>query len=435
MRRITIRTLPAVIALSGCASPVVQSRLADPTLIESGLAYALPLARLQLVAQRKMVDAEEVTAAIKAAADATAAVEAATKRLVQAEAALKDAKDSLAATPAEGKEELTKQLAIAQAWFDVLTKRLANAKAAEKKAHEQRDLLSGNVGKWVDSASLAFLPNVPDNSARFIALHNASAARDDALKIGVKDGLLSSSSATTTDQTPAILINLAGAASLPKASASRTLSVVNKEKNVAPDAKATECEPFQASFVFDPTNKDRVNGVKAALLKRSNGTMRLEVAGLSDATPAVVEPKKDYGGYLYRPARAISASVLPTTAKSNCFPSVQTALVQISSVVPDSSSTLVLPVTAAALVKSKVEHTFKDGMPVELSIDKPSELVAFSSLPLDLAKAVISVPASLIKVRVDYDSQATALAEGRLKLLNAQIALKKAQDAMDAAEP
>ena len=47
---------------------------------------------------------------------------------------------------------------------------------------------------------------------------------------------------------------------------------------------------------------------------------------------------------------------------------------------------------------------------------------------------MVEVPASIVKLRVDYDSQAVALTQNQTKLLNAQVDLLKAQDALRDAE-
>lgn len=90
--------------------------------------------------------------------------------------------------------------------------------------------------------------------------------------------------------------------------------------------------------------------------------------------------------------------------------------------------------TAGPFTKNTFNFAFKDGMPTELNIDRPSEFLSLSALPLEVLKAMISVPAS-IKLRVDHDSQTTALVQGQTAGFNADLARLAAQRAWDDAMP
>ncbi|MDP3610231.1 MAG: hypothetical protein Q8R98_00100, partial [Rubrivivax sp.] len=98
---------------------------------------------------------------------------------------------------------------------------------------------------------------------------------------------------------------------------------------------------------------------------------------------------------------------------------------------PDASTLFVTPVTAAAFTKVSNKHTFKDGMLVEVSLDKPSVVAAVASLPVEILKALVSIPASIIKLRVDYESQSEALATTQANVLKAQVDLLNAQKALE----
>ena len=73
-------------------------------------------------------------------------------------------------------------------------------------------------------------------------------------------------------------------------------------------------------------------------------------------------------------------------------------------------------------------------MPVSFTADKPSQLAAVARLPVEILKAIVEVPASILKLRVDYDSQAVALTETQTKRLKAQVDLLKAQQALQDAQ-
>ena len=112
----------------------------------------------------------------------------------------------------------------------------------------------------------------------------------------------------------------------------------------------------------------------------------------------------------------------------------EVAYISISTVVPDSQTLFTLPVLAGAFTKSKLDFVFKDGTPVSMSSDQPSQLAALARLPVDILKAMLEVPTSLIKLRIDYDNQGASLTDAQTKQLKAQLDLLKAQQALKAAQ-
>lgn len=441
--------LGAAVVATGCASAIVQSvPVSDNKRPQVGLVYALPKAQLRFVAQRKQVDAEEVAAAAKAAADAAAALGLAQKREAEAKSRAKDTADAEAADDgknADVKPLLAKAAGIARAWLSVATQRRVAAEAAASVARTNHDALKGNLGKWVETATLTFLPSIPDSQARFIAAHERHSARDDAIKMTVANGMLSSSNISSTDQSATVILNLVKAAAVGRASGTKVYSGVD-----APliDGKrvAQTCMPFYVAHTFDPTVKHELAAAVVLLRTKSGGAMILSIdesAPHACARNCVGRERQDAGsehspadesyvGYVYRAARSVSASIQPRSIVGVCSAGESASGVHVSAVVPDADTRFVLPATAAAFVKSKLEYVFKDGMPTEVSIDQPSTLAAISGLPLEIAKAIIEVPASIIKLRVDYESQSAALAEAKTKLLKAQLDLQKAQDALNA---
>ena len=69
----------------------------------------------------------------------------------------------------------------------------------------------------------------------------------------------------------------------------------------------------------------------------------------------------------------------------------------------------------------------------DYSADEPSEVATVASIPVDVAKAIVSVPAEILQLRVNYDNQAAALINARASELQAQLALVEAQRALEAA--
>ena len=130
-------------------------------------------------------------------------------------------------------------------------------------------------------------------------------------------------------------------------------------------------------------------------------------------------------------------SSLPSRMRlSHCAPSHDgtPSSTTLNATVPDSRASYVLPVTASSFTKTKTAFEFKDGMPTSLHVDQPSQLAAITRIPIDIMKAILEVPGSLIKLRVDHDSQAVALTDAEVKQLKSQLDLLKAKAALKDAQ-
>jgi hypothetical protein len=171
------------LSIAACTDVVDSS---GATSGSDGFAYSLPKGQILLIASRTPVSLSDITAADAALAKAQAAVDA----------------DNKAVTAAAG--DSTK-LAAAQATLQTDTLTLKAAKSAD-------DLANSNKNKWQEAATLTVLPIVPDPTARFTGRLHHNWTRDDTFKISLANGLLTSSSLTSTDQTPNLIVNLADTA-------------------------------------------------------------------------------------------------------------------------------------------------------------------------------------------------------------------------------
>ena len=142
-------------------------------------------------------------------------------------------------------------------------------------------------------------------------------------------------------------------------------------------------------------------------------------------------------GLVYRAPVPVQIAVSPAKdaagAREACGLESGVATARVSGTFPDATTRFALPIQGAAFAKVSAKYAFKDGMPISADIDRPSQLVAVTALPVDILKALISVPAELIKLRVDYSSQAAAQAEAQVREAKAQQDLIKALDDLDAA--
>jgi len=78
---------------------------------------------------------------------------------------------------------------------------------------------------------------------------------------------------------------------------------------------------------------------------------------------------------------------------------------------PNKSPTYMFDLTRSAFVKKTYDVKFESGFLTSAKINKPSELLAGVSLPVDLIKGIASIPAEIIQLKFNYNSNQQALLE------------------------
>lgn len=142
-----------------------------------------------------------------------------------------------------------------------------------------------------------------------------------------------------------------------------------------------------------------------------------------------------YDGLFYRAATSVAIALKVDAGKAeHCKLKTLPVAQSVVAVVPDSSQTYVMPSTAGAFATTTLNFSFKDGMPTTYSSQRPSERLAFLSIPPGIEKAIISVPTQRLQLRVIYDTQSTAQINAQTDALKARLQLLQAQQALDAAK-
>lgn len=409
-----------------------------------GMAYALPKGQALLTASRRLVTDDDVAKAKDAATAATARVAADKTALAAAKTQLDEDQKKLAAADADPKtlqaarDDLAKAAALSQVSVNALAIQLGIDQKLATAAAAAADVAPNSL---VETAAVEVLPAIPDPnpSHRYVARLWHDGTRSDDVKLTVERGMLSSSTASSTDEKLGIVVNLAKALSI-AAGPTKTFALTNLPIELE---KTDECRPYEYSAVFDPTD--------AAQTQKALHDLRL----LTDAiivdvgdrhcadiscelgnVPAAYAPTP-VQGIRYRTQTAVHITLagpqnfgLPASACSS-KPSVGSQT--LVALVPDSTRTYVLPSEAGAFTTTKFSYAFKEGVPTDYAVTRPSEVAAVASLPIDIAKAILSAPAEILQLKVNYDSQANALIDARVKTLQTQLQALQAQQALDVA--
>ncbi len=439
------------ILLSGCTDTI----LSTPVSIGygNGLAYGLPRGMVQIKAERKRLSAEDAADLKKTADTAEARAKTLGERLATAKGDLELATENLGQDPTI-KAKLEEEAAKAKATVNSLTTLVKDAKSKAEAARAAADVASGGIGQLRDTATIAALPVFADPNARYVANLNHGYMRDDDLKLTVQNGLLSSGTTTSSDRTPDIILALAKsilafAGGPPSFGPMRMLPAGRSARRQPPS-----CREFSAVIEFDPTDNTPLVGgspttmpngrrsvpwARAALLQLSGDTMELDAGPAERQTNAQslpVLPRSDnadtghqgqaLGGLAYRMPAPYWVS-LTTRSANGCQLTPDDQRQTVSMSLPDPTQTFVLPSQAGPFTKSVTTHAFKDGIPTEFTTSRPSEILAVANLPLDFARAIVSIPTEILKLKIDYNNQVQAQTDAQAKILQSRLDLLKGQ--------
>lgn len=148
------------------------------------------------------------------------------------------------------------------------------------------------------------------------------------------------------------------------------------------------------------------------------------------------DPKaKAYSGIVFRlmmPRNfGVDASPSGLTFASGCqLRSVSSYLGGTTVMVADPTRTFVVDNSRTPFVKKKVDLTVSDGVLLGIDVDKPSELLAAISLPVDVLKVIASIPGEILSVKVKQLSDQNNLSAAQVEMLKLQIEMIKQRQAL-----
>lgn len=274
--------------------------------------------------------------------------------------------------------------------------------------------------------------NEPDHAARYFLKQNWHPAYSDATTLEVdENGLLTTSNVSSEDQSPAIIDKV-------------TETLINVAKIGAnlgggiPGIQALEETkpgtflPFKVSF--DPLDSHAVSVASAEMFK-SGLILKIDDHGVpmgKDARSAG-SGRLSTGGVYYRPPATVGVKI---TSR----PGFPARIVMSESVrIPDPANIGVLDFSRPILVKKTINVTFAAGDLKKLEYIKPSEALAFVSIPASVTGKIAEAIPDIIKVHDARANAGLAAEKARLdaqkEVLDAQLALTKSKQALAAGVP
>jgi hypothetical protein len=462
--------------LCGCTSVIVSSKLdqcaSAPCLAPEGVIYSLPKGQFLLQASRLPVTAQTASAAATTLSTDNATVQKDLAAIVAANATL--ATDT--AKPAAADVIAGDNANIAN-----LTQGLANDQQILALAQASFNVAQAGLNQGIETFTLTQQAIAPDPAARYVANINHSVLRDDTMKIDVSNGLLTSATTTSVDQSLNALVSLAQTAISAATFISAGVPLIPPTgpagapppPGAPPPVFPMECT-YQYATMFDPLDTAdvaRVNGdllayhatIRVNPVSYSDGKKAFPIARSADAA-TVSSETKGTSGFVYRtpttvivtvePVSGIGAAADPLWISNDDMwkkggplvpaaggPPIQCPLqakppaVSQLAVVPDSRTQFVIHADAGAFTSTTDGYLFTSGMLTEYSTSKPSEVTAPVQALSTLAQNITAIPASILQLRINYATQADTLVKANTTLMtdryNTVTAAYTAQTAID----
>ena len=278
----------------------------------------------------------------------------------------------------------------------------------------------------------ALSETLPDTSQLLLVKYTRSSFANDDVKIGVNAmGLLENVASVTEDRFTNVITALLEAPSsvlktTPDAMANLDTAIVvtkeikeyTKEFILQPDKiiiGGGDCFIWIINVTDEPNNPVQV---EASFKVNFSSPFAANSSNQSTASTIVAGD-----GIYVRPSIALQISFLPYN--NNPLQTISANAATIT--VPDVTKAILLSVTRTMMVKKTQTLKLQNGMLLENAIIKPSESEAFISIPVNILKAIFSIPAQLLTFRIHHIQQQKTLKTEDAAFAKAKLDSEKAR--------
>ena len=273
----------------------------------------------------------------------------------------------------------------------------------------ERKLVESN-NTLVDTLIVSEPEFLPDPKHAYHLNYNPSIFSDDAVVVEANaKGLLTAVNSETEDKSGVFvskLFELATEAS--KAFVPRGLSPsVNK--------------PFKLVTKIDPTDTNDLNRIQAMLDSKNAGlNFTMARSGFEKGSAlAPDDPGSCQSSICFRPALPYRLSLEQQNGGA--------IIGEVVVLVPNEARLLGIDLNRANFVKNHTKLEFANGMLTKFDINKPSEALGFIQIPIDIAKAIVSIPSAMLQFKTTSAQEKTGEIDAQVSLLESQKQLIDAQ--------
>ena len=407
-----IATTIGCTVLAGCAStPMVVSVPATNNTLNSGILYSLPKQLVTVKYERKQLKVGETKAQLdkenKASQEADTNYKA-KEAEEKAKIAQRDAISPDSPQSAQVIQKLEQEITAIKAEKIVL---LAKAKLAAEKVTAATKLYEIALSDNQFTESLTITPEAPiaDNKSTFVAKLNSGMSRSSNLNLKTVNGLLEGATGVSEDKLPDIVVSLAG-------SISALVQGSFTAKELREPSLDGCIDPKNFTITIDP---DSPNDIGLLNILATQACIKITVTppSVAPVTPAVAQ----IDGLVYR-ATGIYEFTIHKCDNNPCglfFSSPSIVRLPLA----QGGALGVAEFGSANFTKNTYAYSFSKGSLTNSTIDQPSEMLGLVQIVPNVLKAIVAIPAEIIKLRVDYSSSEKALLENQKTMVETQLLL------------
>ncbi len=249
-----------------------------------------------------------------------------------------------------------------------------------------------------------------DTKHRYYLQYHASAWTDDSVSIEfTPEGFLQKVQTVTEDQTSAIIGKIAELGKLVAQTVAGIPEVIDR-------SIAEERVVFEVQFdPFIPTELESINkeleGLKSKDFPDFFLTIDIRLIEDQDATPSIGKAVSttDYGsGIFCKPWAAAELTIKAGKRSERQFFTL-----------PHPFRVHLVEIARPRWIKYTFSMDFDKGFPKAISINRPSQLLAFINMPINVLKTIFSIPAQMLPVKINLDSTKGAAVAAQTQQLQA----------------
>lgn len=434
--RIALLTVLSAAGMAGCGGPIVRSNPNDHALESTGVgsvSYYLPDRLFTLSFTRTYVASRQFAAFN----DAKAGYAGAEEELARLQRQLSVAEATLAAgiVPGETRKEIARlKYLIGAAEADL--KDANDLLTTTKDAFNATRTVDNNCA-FNDVFTLTPQNYVADITQRFRARLVHRVGRKDILTLGTtSSGLLSNGTSVASDQSSAIAQAIGRLVGAPAGLHSFALSTDSRSlprmagrpqfDSAAPTPNPCLTRaPFTFSLLLDPANDAHIAHFEDALKDQFAYYDVKVLQGNGQPAPSESPPASG-DGLFYRRNLPHLLQAFANDPSLGLQPNLEAA-VAILFEMPNASPTEFIGYPTGKLTETKYTVAFENGMLTSYGAERPSELLAGLNLPLDVVKAILSVPGELLTLRFNNLSKRNELTAEQVETLKQAYFLEQAR--------
>ena len=437
--RVSVVTLFAILgSLTACSNThMVQSVAIDTAAKQSsadnGVIYSLPKQLVRVKYSRALLDKDETKNAYETALAKTKTLKAELEKL-KGEIATLESQIKKITTDENGGKELRlrfqQNLTELKIQQDAKTKALTKAIADEESALENwlKFVVDDSAVAFSESLSIDALEPTPDVNKTFSANISSTAMSTDKLNIEVENGLLSGAVGYTEGNVGEVLLAIAKSFATLSGASAKSKNLVSNIRDVQVAPKCMKAPLINIDTILDIGESTEVALLNSQLAK---GCLAIHVSNDSQKRLSNYENASvgQADGLLYTHPGTVVIEIMEsqTTGRMKLLTTKRLLLTQAGRIAA-------IEMPRSNFAKNDYQLAFSKGRLKSAEIYQPSEILALANYIPEIGKSLLSIPAELIQIKLNYSTAEAAIVEQQKILAENEKAKLKALEDLEKAK-